>query len=166
VVAHSFNPSTWEAEAGEFLSSRPAWSTEWVPGQPGLQRETLSWKTKKQKNCSGEISYDLNLNCEVSWEDQGCEHKEDTKLVWGGLHKLWTMSAHTLCSRASYTLFAEENGTKSADSCHTMPSSQQEAYHEMLHRWSTPGEESLFPGTDTYLPWDPGPHPSPSQVYP
>jgi hypothetical protein len=44
VVAHTFNPSTWEAEAGGFLSS----------GQPGLQsefqdRETLSQKTKKQK---------------------------------------------------------------------------------------------------------------------
>jgi hypothetical protein len=35
MVAHAFNPSTWEAEAGGFLSSRPAWSTEWVPGQPG-----------------------------------------------------------------------------------------------------------------------------------
>ncbi|XP_006498938.1 myb-related protein B isoform X2 [Mus musculus] len=28
VVAHAFNPSTWEAEAGGFLSSRPAWSKE------------------------------------------------------------------------------------------------------------------------------------------
>jgi hypothetical protein len=28
VVAHAFNPSTWKAEAGGFLSSRPAWSTE------------------------------------------------------------------------------------------------------------------------------------------
>jgi hypothetical protein len=28
VVAHSFNPSIWEAEAGRFLSSRPAWCTE------------------------------------------------------------------------------------------------------------------------------------------
>jgi hypothetical protein len=28
VVAHTFDPSTWEAEAGGFLSSRPAWSTE------------------------------------------------------------------------------------------------------------------------------------------
>jgi hypothetical protein len=28
VVAHTFNPSTQEAEAGGFLSSRPAWSTE------------------------------------------------------------------------------------------------------------------------------------------
>jgi hypothetical protein len=27
-VAPAFNPSTWEAEAGRFLSSRPAWSTE------------------------------------------------------------------------------------------------------------------------------------------
>ena len=28
VVAHTFNPSTWEAETGGFLSSRPAWSTK------------------------------------------------------------------------------------------------------------------------------------------
>ena len=28
VVAHAFKPSTWEAEAGRFLSSRPVWSTE------------------------------------------------------------------------------------------------------------------------------------------
>jgi hypothetical protein len=48
MVVHTLNPSTWEAEAGEFLSSRPAWTTEWVPGQPGLYRKTLSQK-KKQK---------------------------------------------------------------------------------------------------------------------
>jgi major histocompatibility complex class I len=28
VVVHAFNPSTQEAEAGGFLSLRPAWSTE------------------------------------------------------------------------------------------------------------------------------------------
>jgi hypothetical protein len=28
VVAHAFNPSSREAEAGGFLSSRPAWSTK------------------------------------------------------------------------------------------------------------------------------------------
>jgi hypothetical protein len=28
VVAHAFNPSTREAEASRFLSSRPAWSTK------------------------------------------------------------------------------------------------------------------------------------------
>jgi hypothetical protein len=44
VVVHALNPSTWEAEAeaGGFLSSRAAWSTKWVPGQPGIHRETLS----------------------------------------------------------------------------------------------------------------------------
>jgi hypothetical protein len=46
VVAHAFNPSTQEAEASGFLILRPAWSTEQVPGQPELHRETLSWKTK------------------------------------------------------------------------------------------------------------------------
>ena len=51
VVAQAFNPSTWEAEAGRFLSLSPAWSTEWVPGKPGLHRETLSSKKKpKQRN--------------------------------------------------------------------------------------------------------------------
>ena len=50
VVACAFNPSTWDAETGRFLSSRSAWSTEWVPGQPGLYRETLSQKTNKQTN--------------------------------------------------------------------------------------------------------------------
>jgi hypothetical protein len=28
VVAHAFNPSTWEAEANGSLSSRPVWSIE------------------------------------------------------------------------------------------------------------------------------------------
>jgi len=49
MVVHTFNPSTQEAEAGRFLSSRPAWPTKWVPGQPGLYRETLYRKTKKKK---------------------------------------------------------------------------------------------------------------------
>jgi hypothetical protein len=48
-VVHAFNPSTWEAEAGGFLSSRPAWSIEWAPGQPELHREILSRKAKSQK---------------------------------------------------------------------------------------------------------------------
>jgi len=49
MVAQSFNHSTWEAEAGGSLSSRPDWCTEGVPGQPGLQRETLSQKQTKPK---------------------------------------------------------------------------------------------------------------------
>jgi hypothetical protein len=47
MVALTFSPSTRQAEAGGFLSSRPAWSTKSVPGQPGLHRETLSRKNKQ-----------------------------------------------------------------------------------------------------------------------
>jgi hypothetical protein len=38
----------WEAKAGRFPSLGPAWSTEWVPGQPGLYRETLSQNKPNQ----------------------------------------------------------------------------------------------------------------------
>jgi hypothetical protein len=70
VGAHTFNPSTREAEAGGFLIPRPAWSTKWVPEQPGPHRETLSWKTKtktknkKQNNKKrrhGYLKYSLGL---------------------------------------------------------------------------------------------------------
>jgi hypothetical protein len=40
-TALAFNPSTHEAEAGASLPTR------WVPGQPGLHRETLSQKQNK-----------------------------------------------------------------------------------------------------------------------
>ena len=50
MVAHAFNPSTREAEAGGFLSLRPAWSTKRVPGQPGLYRETLTRGEKKNSH--------------------------------------------------------------------------------------------------------------------
>jgi hypothetical protein len=54
MVVHAFNPSTQEVEAGRFLSSRPAWSTKWVPGQPGLYRETLTWKIKNKNRKKNE----------------------------------------------------------------------------------------------------------------
>jgi hypothetical protein len=43
-----------EAEAGEIMSLRPLGSTEWVPEQLELHRETLSLKIKKKeekRNC-------------------------------------------------------------------------------------------------------------------
>ena len=49
-MVHTFNTSTWEAEVDGFLSSKPAWSTERVPGQPGLHRETLSHHPPRKKN--------------------------------------------------------------------------------------------------------------------
>jgi hypothetical protein len=42
VVAHAFNPSTWEAEVGWSLNSRPAWPTEWVLGHPRIHIKTVS----------------------------------------------------------------------------------------------------------------------------
>jgi hypothetical protein len=50
VVAHAFNASTREAEAGGFLSSEAGLVYKVsVPGQPGLHRETLSQKKKRKK---------------------------------------------------------------------------------------------------------------------
>ena len=49
MVAHTFNPNTQEAEAGDSpVNLKPAWSMLQIPGQPGLlHRETLSWKNKQ-----------------------------------------------------------------------------------------------------------------------
>ena len=54
-VVHAFNPSTWDAEANRFLSSRPAWSTKWIPRQPDytekpcLKKPKPKPKKRKQK---------------------------------------------------------------------------------------------------------------------
>jgi hypothetical protein len=66
-VAHAFIPSTWEAEAGGFLSSRPAWSTKWVPGHPGLHRETLSRKTKTKNKQTNKTSKLFQFKL-LSWQ--------------------------------------------------------------------------------------------------
>ena len=53
LVVHAFNNSTWEAKAARFVSSKPTWTSQWAPGQPGLHREAylgkrnLSRKKKK-----------------------------------------------------------------------------------------------------------------------
>jgi hypothetical protein len=56
--AYTFNPSTGEAEA--------AWSTEWVLGQPGLHRETLSQKIKLKWKVTEENTW---------WQPLGFAHK-------------------------------------------------------------------------------------------
>jgi hypothetical protein len=74
VVAHAINLSTWEAEAGRFLSLRPAWSTEWVPGQPGPHTETLSQKKKKKNKktqCVQRAVYRHLLWCRGGWRSWG-----------------------------------------------------------------------------------------------
>jgi hypothetical protein len=56
MVEHAFNPSSREAEAGRFLSSRPAWSCEFQVSSRtarAIQRNPVSKKqkqTNKQKN--------------------------------------------------------------------------------------------------------------------
>jgi hypothetical protein len=50
VVAHAFNPSTREAEAGGFLSLRPAWSTEFQDSQGYTEKPCLEKTTKKKKS--------------------------------------------------------------------------------------------------------------------
>jgi hypothetical protein len=56
VVAHAFNPSTWEAEAGGFLSLRPAClqsefqDSQYYTEKPCLEKQN---KTNKQKRIIG-----------------------------------------------------------------------------------------------------------------
>jgi hypothetical protein len=49
VVAHAFNPSTWEAEAGGFLSSRTAKATQRNPVSKKTKQNKTKQKTKKPK---------------------------------------------------------------------------------------------------------------------
>ena len=65
-MVHTFNASTWEAEAGESLSLRSAWSPEQFQGNrgSGLHRQTLSRKNKKQEItelCLGGSLYSIVL---------------------------------------------------------------------------------------------------------
>jgi len=54
VVAHTFNPSSWEAKAGRSLRLRAAWSTSHVSEQLRLHRKTLSQENETKCNsCHG-----------------------------------------------------------------------------------------------------------------
>jgi hypothetical protein len=52
LFSYAFNPSTWEAEAGRYLSSRPAWSRVSSRTARATQRNPVSKqnKTNKQTN--------------------------------------------------------------------------------------------------------------------
>ena len=50
VMAHSFNHSTWVAEAGGFLSSKPDWSCERVSRTAQGYTEKPCLQTNKQTN--------------------------------------------------------------------------------------------------------------------
>jgi hypothetical protein len=110
VAAHAFNPSTREAEVGKFLSSRPAWTTEWVPGQPGLHRETPSQKNKrnkkkkkKKKDQRMDVLFFLRIRNKIPMEGVteakfGANTKEGTiqRLLHLGIHPIVTHQTQTL----------------------------------------------------------------------
>jgi hypothetical protein len=62
----TFNLSTWKAEAGGYLSSRSAWSTE-----QGLYREALSQKTKQNKTKQNKTKQNKTKG---SWEQDEFSH--------------------------------------------------------------------------------------------
>jgi len=94
MVVHSFDPSTPEAEAGRFLRSRPTWSTEWVPGHPGLHRETLSQKTNQPTNQQKLPNLSIVLFC-FFWDK---DLSVSTFLVLGS-------KVHATMSGISYSFF-------------------------------------------------------------
>ena len=71
--AHIY-PSTWEAEAGGLVSLRLAWTTEWVPGQRGLHRESLTWKTEiPRKNKKKKKKYQTKQNKQTNKQTKNPE---------------------------------------------------------------------------------------------
>jgi hypothetical protein len=70
MVAHAFNPSTWEVEAGEFLSSRPAWATQRNPvsknEKTNKQTNKQQQKNFKRKRGPVVVVHTFNLNTQES----------------------------------------------------------------------------------------------------
>ena len=90
MVANAFDPRTWEAEAREFLSSRPAWSTEWVPGQPGLYRDTLLRKRARERERERESERERERERESTNTGNGYEFiKTDIKWMDFKVLILW-----------------------------------------------------------------------------
>jgi hypothetical protein len=103
VVAHTFNPSTWEAEAGGFLSLRSAWSKMWVPGQPGLYRENPV-SEKKSAWCSWVLG-----GSAIKWPMQmwmlGANHQTELRDPSGGAVRR-TAGAEGSCNPIGRTILA------------------------------------------------------------
>lgn len=63
---HAFNSSTWKAEAGRSLTSRPACSTKRVLGWPGRHRETLPISKNKTKKEQQQKAYNSQVRISFS----------------------------------------------------------------------------------------------------
>jgi hypothetical protein len=86
---HTFNPSTREAEAGRFLSSRPAWSTEFQDSQGYTEKPCLKKPKKKKKK-----NLNIGTLCEnLPWGTRLCSLKRGGGVLYP------TPASNTLCVR-------------------------------------------------------------------
>jgi hypothetical protein len=69
VVVNAFNPSTWEAETGRFLSSRPAWSTECCL-EKAKNKTKQKQKQKTNKNHKNKKTLEMTKNWKASYQEQ------------------------------------------------------------------------------------------------
>jgi hypothetical protein len=89
VVAHAFNPSTWEAEAGGFLSSRTARATQRNPVLKKQKTKTNKAKQQQQKRiknmgtCSSYFSFTVIKYC-----NQGNREKREYICAFGSKRSL------------------------------------------------------------------------------
>jgi hypothetical protein len=69
VVAHAFNPSTWEAEAGGYLSLRPAWSRVSSRTARAIQRNHVlkKPKIKRKREREKEREKDRQTEGSLGW---------------------------------------------------------------------------------------------------
>ena len=74
MVAHAFNPSTWETEAGGFLSSRPPGVQSEFQDSQGYTEKTCLKKRKKKKR------KEKRKRKEKKWKEKS--HLEGGANVW------------------------------------------------------------------------------------
>jgi hypothetical protein len=71
VVAHAFNLSTWEAEAGGFLSSRPGLQSEFQDSPGYTEKPCLEKPKPKPKKTKIKTEGDLCISIWMSLLDWG-----------------------------------------------------------------------------------------------
>ena len=69
VVTHTFNPSTWEAEAGRSLwvGGQSGWTTAKIPGKPRQHRKPCLEIPKRKKKKKEETKETKKQNDQRRW---------------------------------------------------------------------------------------------------
>jgi hypothetical protein len=104
--AHTSNFSTHLGGKSRWISVnlRPAWSTERVPEQPGLYRETLFLKTKKEKKEINKPYPQVHLGSTNSLNGLGGLSKQTTKTAG-----VWGVCGYDYISLYTFMKFSKEN---------------------------------------------------------